>query len=155
MIAWTESIEVGQPADKVLSAVLDQHTLMRWSAWPQATGYSCAVDGDGTSPGSSIVFTSPAGEEMGRQTIVGIGDFTVSNRLRNRGPGGKVIEPEVDFRVESVGAHRSRVLLDFRVTPPVPGPLQPLARLYLNRKIRPLHRDDLRNLKALLELPAA
>jgi hypothetical protein len=38
-----------------------------------------------------------------------------------------------------------------RVAPPVPTPLQPFARIYLNRKIRPLHRDDLNNLKTWLE----
>lgn len=154
MIAWTESIDIDRPAGEVHDAVLDQQVLMTWSAWPQATGYSCAVDGDGTTAGSSIVFTSPTGEEMGRQTIVQVTDTTVSNRLRNRGPGGRVIEPEIDFRVEPLGPHRSRVLLDFRITPPVPAALRPIARLFLNQRIRPLHRADLKNLKTLLETKA-
>ncbi len=154
MIAWSESIDIDRPAEEVHNAVLDQQVLMKWSAWPEATGYSCAVDGDGTTPGSSIVFTSPTGEEMGRQTIVQVTDTTVSNQLRNRGPGGRVIEPEVDFRVEPLGRYRSRVLLDFRITPPVPAPLRPIARLFLNLRIRPLHRADLKNLKRLLESEA-
>ena len=105
---------------------------MEWSAWPQATGYTCAVDGDGTTAGSSIVFTSPAGEEMGRQTITETTATTVRNRLPNRGPGGRTIEPEIDFHVEPLGPGRSRVRLDFRITPPI-------------------HRADLVNLKKLLE----
>lgn len=91
---------------------------------------------------------------MGRQTIVDVTGTTVRNQLRNRGPGGRVIEPEIDFRVEPLGAHRSRVVLDFRITPPVPTPLRPIARLFLNLRIRPLHRADLKNLKILLETKA-
>lgn len=154
MIAWSDSIDIDRPVEEVRNAVLDQQVLMKWSAWPEATGYSCAVDGDGTTPGSSIVFTSPRGEEMGRQTIVDVTDTTVRNQLRNRGPGGRVIEPEIDFRVEPLGPHGCRVLLDFRITPPVPAPLRPIARLFLNLRIRPLHRADLANLKTLLETKA-
>ncbi|MFK5647941.1 SRPBCC family protein [Ornithinimicrobium sp. LYQ121] len=155
MISWSESIDIDRPVEEVYNAVLDQQVLMKWSAWPAATGYSCGVDGDGTTLGSSIVFTSPTGEEMGRQTIVDVTDTTVSNRLRNRGPGGRVIEPEIDFRVERLGLRRSRVLLDFRVVPPVPAPLRPVARLFLNLRIRPLHRADLKNLRSMLETRAS
>jgi hypothetical protein len=155
MITWSESIDIDRPVEEVHNAVLDQQILMKWSAWPQATGCSCAVDGDGTTPGSSIVFTSPTGEEMGRQTIVTVSDTTVSNRLRNRGPGGRVIEPEIDFMVEPLSPQRSRVLLDFRIAPPVPAPLRPVARLFLNLRIRPVHRADLKNLKSLLEAKAS
>ena len=35
--------------------MLDQHTVIEWSAWPEATGYPCAVSGDGRSVGSEIV----------------------------------------------------------------------------------------------------
>lgn len=58
MIAWSESIDIDRPTEEVHHAILDQQVLMTWSAWPEATGYTCAVDGDGTTPGSSIVFTS-------------------------------------------------------------------------------------------------
>lgn len=62
---WTESIDVDRAAADVLSAIADENVLMRWSAWPQATGYTCAVDGDGTSVGSQIVFTDRRGVEQG------------------------------------------------------------------------------------------
>ena len=151
MIEWSERVDINRPPEEVLNAVRDQRILMEWSAWPQATGYTCAVDGDGTTAGSSIVFTSPAGEEMGRQTITETTATTVRNRLRNRGPGGRIIEPEIDFHVEPLGPGRSRVRLDFRIKPPLPVFLHPVARFFLDRRIRPLHRADLDNLKNLLE----
>jgi hypothetical protein len=69
MVSWKATtgqprISIDRPFEEVHNALLDQQILMKWSAWPLATG-SCAVDGDGTTPGSSIVFTSPTGEEMG------------------------------------------------------------------------------------------
>ena len=100
MISWSDHIDVARSFDDAWQAVADQHHVMRWSAWPKATGYACSVDGDGTSVGSDIVFTSPTGETMGRQTIVSIDGGVVRNRLANRGPGGRTVEPEVDFRVE-------------------------------------------------------
>jgi hypothetical protein len=106
VISWSESIDVDRPSDQVYPALHDQHTLMRWSAWPKATGYARAVDGDGTSTGSSIVFTAPSGEGMGRQTIAAVTATSV---------------------------------------------LQPFARLFLARRIRLLHRKDLKNLKELLK----
>lgn len=44
---WTETITIETPRDSVYQAVRDQHTLMQWSAWPEATGFTCRVDGDG------------------------------------------------------------------------------------------------------------
>ncbi len=45
--------------------MLDQHTVIKWLAWPEATGYPCAVSGDGRSVGSEIVFADPSGKHMG------------------------------------------------------------------------------------------
>ena len=42
---WTESIVVDRPLKQVQAAIADEHELMAWSAWPNATGYTCAVDG--------------------------------------------------------------------------------------------------------------
>jgi hypothetical protein len=147
---WTESIYVDRPVDVVFGAVLDQNILMQWSAWPEATGYSCSVDGDGRSVGSSIVFVNTDGVEQGRQWITGVEGRVVRNKLRNQGPRGTFTEPTVDFRVEPEAAG-SRVFLDFDITPPVPRPMRPLANLYLKRKVRPLHIEDLRRLKSLVE----
>jgi carbon monoxide dehydrogenase subunit G len=147
---WRESIHVDQPPDTVLEAIRDQHVLMQWSAWPEATGYTCAVDGDGRSVGSEIVFRSSDGVEQGRQRITAVEENAVRNTMRNRGPRGTWVEPTVDFRVEPEG-NGSLVHLDFEVTPPVPRLLRPVANRYLTRRIRPLHVEDLRRLKALTE----
>jgi uncharacterized protein YndB with AHSA1/START domain len=149
-VRWTESIHVEQPPEQVYEAIRDQHVLMQWSAWPEATGYTCAVEGDGRSVGSEIVFRSSDGVEQGRQRITAVEDNAVHNKMRNRGPRGTWVEPTVDFRVEPDGPG-SVVHLDFEVTPPVPRILHPIANGYLSRKIRPLHVEDLRRLKALVE----
>lgn len=115
MISWSDHIDAVGSFDDVWHAVADQHRVMRWSAWPKATGYACSVDGDGTSVGSGIVFTPPTGEKMGRQTIVSTDGGVVRNRLANRGPGGRTVEPEVDFRVEQLTPDTRRVRLDFRL----------------------------------------
>lgn len=151
MIAWTESVTIFRPTDAVYAAVRDQRVLMQWSAWPAATGYSCAVEGDGVSVGSSVVFRTPNGQEIGRQTMTVVNATEVRNRLRNLGPGGRPIEPEVDFWLTVLGPSETRVALDFRVSPPIPKVLHPVARFYLTRRIRPLHRQDLLNLKTMLE----
>ena len=65
---WSESIDIARPREQVHNAVADEHELMQWSAWPAATGYTCAVDGDGSSLGSVIVFTdrrAPSGDGSG------------------------------------------------------------------------------------------
>lgn len=69
---WTESIDVDAPLKQVQRAVADEHQLMHWSAWPAATGYTCSVDGDGTTVGSEIVFRDPAGTEQGRQRLTAV-----------------------------------------------------------------------------------
>lgn len=153
---WTESIEVDRPLDDVVRLVADQRELMRWSAWPEATGYRCAVDGDGTSPGSEIVFTDACGVEQGRQRLTMVTRTRVESRLSNRGPFGRTMSPEIDFRLEPVGSGRTRVLLDFRATVPLPAPLRQLAEALVGRRVRRLHARDLEQLKSAAESqPAA
>ena len=127
---------------------------MRWSAWPAATGYSCSVDGDGTSIGSQIVFRNPAGVEQGRQRLDTVAPQRVEYRLRNRGPAGRDMNPEVDFRLEELTPSSTRVHLDFRNQVPLPAPLRQLANLIIGRKVRALHVADLHRLKAHVEQAA-
>lgn len=148
---WTESVDVDAPLEQVRDAVADQHRLMAWSAWQEATGYTCTVDGDGRSVGSAIVFTDRTGVEQGRQTMTLLAPDRVENRLVNRGPGGRDIRPEVDFRLEPLSASRTRVHLDFRAVPPLPPVLRQLAELVLARKVRALHVKDLQQLKQHVE----
>ena len=148
---WTESIDVTRPIAQVQAAIADEHELMAWSAWPAATGYSCAVDGDGRSVGSAIVFRSPDGVEQGRQRLARVAPDRVEYRLRNRGPRGRDITPEVDFRLEPLGDAATRVNLDFRATVPLPPGLRHAAELLLGRRVRRLHVLDLRQLKDHVE----
>ena len=155
MISWSEFIDIDRPIDQVYPALRDQHILMQWSVWPQATGYTYVVDGDGTSAGSSVIFSAPSGEEAGRQTITAVTATSIHSRLRYRGFGGRVVEPEVDLHAEPLNPGRTRVKLNFRIEPSMPAVLQAVARLILSVRVRPLHRKDLRNLKQLLERAAA
>ena len=148
---WTESIDVDRPVPEVRAAIADEHELMQWSAWPEATGYACAVDGDGRSPGSEIVFRDRSGTVQGRQRLLRATGDRVEYRLRNRVPGGREMTPEVDFRIEDLGGGRSRVHLDFRATPPVPALLRRLVEPLVARRVRALHVRDLEQLKAHVE----
>lgn len=148
---WTVSIVVDRPRDQVQSAIADENDLMAWSAWPEATGYTCAVEGDGRSIGSEIVFTDRKGREQGRQRLTSVTPTRVEYRLRNRGPGGRDITPEVDYRLEDLGDGRTRVHLDFRATPPVPAIMRPVVEALLGRRVRRLHVKDLELLKAYVE----
>ena len=148
---WTESIVVDRPREQVHRAIADEHELMAWSAWPAATGYTCAVDGDGRSPGSTIVFTDRDGVEQGRQRLAEVTPDRVAYRLRNRGPGGRDVTPEVDFRLEDLDGSRTRVHLDFRNSVPLPPGARHVAEFVLGRRVRRLHVQDLVQLKQHVE----
>ena len=148
---WTESIVVDRPAADVHGAIADENAVMAWSAWPAATGYTCAVDGDGRSIGSEIVFRDTDGTEQGRQRLASIAPGLIEYRLRNRGPGGRDITPEVDFRLEDLDGTRTRVHLDFRARAPLPPGLRQLAEVFIGRRVRRLHREDLEMLKRYVE----
>lgn len=148
---WTGSVVVDRPRAQVQAAIADEHQLMAWSAWPEATGYSCAVEGDGRSVGSAIVFRDPAGVEQGRQRLTRIEPDRIEYRLRNKGPRGREMTPEVDFRLEALDDTRTRVHLDFRATAPLPPVARQIAELLLGRRVRRLHVEDLELLRAHVE----
>jgi uncharacterized membrane protein len=150
-VQWTESIVVDRPREQVHRAIADEHELMARSAWPAATGYTCAVDGDGRSPGSAIVFTDRDGVEQGRQRLAEVRPDRVAYRLRNRGPGGRDVTPEVDFRLEDLDGSRTRVHLDFRNSVPLPPGARHVAEFVLGRRVRRLHVQDLVQLKQHVE----
>lgn len=152
---WTESIVVDRPLIQVQRAVADEHQLMQWSAWPEATGYTCAVHGDGYSLGSAIVFTDRRGVEQGRQRLTRIEADRVDYRLVNRGPGGREMRPEVDYRLDDLDGVRTRVHLDFRATAPLPPGLRHVAEVLIGRRVRALHRKDLELLKVHVEAQPA
>jgi hypothetical protein len=148
---WTESIVVDRPVDQVQAAIVDEHQLMAWSAWPKATGFSCTVDGDGRSIGSAIVFRDRAGVEQGRQRLTRVEAERVEYGLRNKGPRGRDMTPEVDFRLDALDESHTRVHLDFRAAAPLPPGVRQIAELLLGRRVRRLHVEDLELLKAHVE----
>lgn len=121
---WTETVTIDAPVDVARAAVRDQRHVMAWSAWPEATGFTCSVDGDATSVGSEIVFRDRTGTVQGRQHIVDVTDDgdtrTVVNQLENRGPFGRTMRPRVDFRTTAVNAQRTEVGAGLRRRHPVP-----------------------------------
>ena len=151
MMRWTETIDIDAPEDLVRTAMLDQHHVVRWSAWPEATGLSCTVHGDGTSPGSEIVFRDDAGTVQGRQRITAVDGQRIANRLENRGPLGRTMTPRVDFVVTRLAHDRTRAALDFEADVPLPVGLRHLVQLAMSRWARRLHVEDLRLLKSYVE----
>lgn len=148
---WTESVLIARPVAAVQRAIADEHELLKWSAWPDATGYSCRIDGDGRSPGSAIVFTDTKGVTQGRQVLYAADERTVDYRLRNRGPGGREMTPQLTFRLEDIDGRHTRVHLDFSATAPLPPGLRQLVEAAMARRVRRLHIKDLEQLKAYAE----
>jgi carbon monoxide dehydrogenase subunit G len=152
---WTESITIDRPPARVRQAIADENELLQWSAWPEATGYTCRIDGDGRSVGSAIVFTDTKGTTQGRQILHAFDEHTVDYRLRNRGPGGREMTPKLRFRLEGIDGERTRVHLDFQATAPLPPGLRHLVEAAMSRRVRRLHVKDLDQLKAHVESRAA
>jgi hypothetical protein len=92
-----------------------------------------------------------SGTVQGRQRLSLVATDRVEYRLRNRGPRGRDIAPEVDFRLDDLDGTRTRVHLDFRATVPLPPGARQLAELVLGRRVRRLHVEDLQQLKAHVE----
>jgi len=148
---WSESIVIDRPVDQVWRAVADAHQLLEWSAWPEATGYSCAIEGDGRATGSAIVFTDRKGVVQGRQVLTMVDRRRVSYRLRNRGPAGREMRPELDFALDDLDGGRTRVRLDFRASVPLPPGLRHAVEAAMGRRVRALHVKDLAQLKRHVE----
>lgn len=148
---WTETIVIVASPERVFEALLDQHHVMGWSAWPEATGFECGVEGDGRSPGSEIVFRDKKGVVQGRQRIVDVDGLQVTNRLENRGPLGTTITPRVDFVATPLGDERTRAALDFEAEVPLPFGVRHLVQAAMSRWARKLHVKDLEQLKTYVE----
>jgi hypothetical protein len=102
------------------------------------------------------VFRDKHGVEQGRQRRGLVAADRIEYRLSNRGPRGRTMAPEVDFRLHPLGEGRTEVLLDFRVEVPLPPVLRQLAEAVIGRRVRALHVKDLQQLKLHVEAaPAA
>lgn len=148
---WSESIAIRRPLPEVKQAIVEAEELLAWSAWPEATGYTCRIEGDGRSVGSQIVFTDPRGIIQGRQVLDSVGDDVVAFQLHNRGPGGREMNPHLRFRLVEVDASHTLVNLDFKARAPLPPGLRHLIEAVMGRRVRALHVKDLEQLKAHVE----
>jgi hypothetical protein len=148
---WSETTVVNSALARVHAAVADENELLQWSAWPAATGYSCRIDGDGCSVGSTIVFVDRRGVVQGRQVLHAVGADVVEYRLRNRGPGGREMTPNVTFTFEDLDGAQTRVRLDFAATAPLPPVVRQLVETAMSRRVRRLHVKDLEQLKQHVE----
>ncbi|OAN32492.1 SRPBCC family protein [Mycolicibacterium iranicum] len=148
---WSERITISRPLPEVKQAIVDAEELLAWSAWPEATGYSCRIDGDGRSVGSQIVFTDPHGVVQGRQVLETVRDDVVDFRLHNRGPGGREMHPHLRFRLVDLDGSHTQVHLDFEAEAPLPFGARHVVEAIMGRRVRALHVKDLEQLKAHVE----
>ncbi|WP_030486090.1 hypothetical protein [Nocardioides aequoreus] len=80
--------------------------------------YHWRVEGDATSPGSTIVFSRTDDVELGRHTLKAVIHERVHVLLRSPGPSGAPLVAEAGFRVEPLGPGCRHVQLDFEASPP-------------------------------------
>ncbi|MEM7341659.1 MAG: SRPBCC family protein [Actinomycetota bacterium] len=148
---WTETIDIDAPTEEVFDAMLDQDRVMAWSAWPEATGFTCSVEGDSTSPGSEIVFRDKKGTIQGRQRIIAVEGRRVRNQLQNRGPFGRTMTPTVTFEATPLDERCTRAALEFEADVPLPAGVRHLVQAGMSRWVRRLHVRDLEMLKSHVE----
>jgi len=154
-LAYTEEITIAAPVRDVYDDIRLQDHLMRWSAWPGATGSTCAVDATGAvagqdgQVGARTVFFSK-GRRIGHQEIVALDpDRSVSFTLEGAGPPHS---PRLTFRLHPRGPGETRVVLDFENR--FPRPFNAIWHFAgLSRWTRRMHRRDLDGLKAFSEPP--
>lgn len=151
LVRWTESVVIEGPIARVRQAVADENELLQWSAWPEATGYTCRIEGDGRSVGSAIVFSDAEGTVQGRQVLQSVDENAVDYRMRNRGPGGRDMTPHVRYLLDDIDGGRTRVRLDFDATAPLPPGVRHVVEAFMGRRVRRLHVKDLAQLKAHVE----
>ena len=148
---WTRSIVVERPLAQVQEAIADEHRLMEWSAWPEATGYHCAVDGDGRL--DRLRHRVPRLHRRRARAAAPDEGGARPGRVppAQRRPRRAGHDPEVDFRLERVDETRTYVHLDFRAAAPLPVGVRQVVELLLGRRVRRLHDEDLERLKVHVE----
>lgn len=151
-MTWTVDIDVNAPLERVFDAAVDQHQVMAWSAWPAATGYSCAVqEQDGRALGATIVFTDPrSGEPAGRQELAAtVAPTYVRYELHNPGPGGVMLHPVVEVHLAALDPDRTRVF--WRFANQLPEGMPEEAQQQMASWVKGLHVKDLEGLKEHVE----
>lgn len=147
-VQYVEQINVDASRERVYDAIRQQAQLMQWSAWPEATGSTCSVEGDDGEVGAKTVFFNK-GKRFGHQEIIALEvNQRVSMTLVDSGPLKHI--PYLDFELESITKNKTRVVLKFKNT--YRRPFQVPARLFgIVRWVRKLHLKDLDGLKIYVE----
>lgn len=148
VIHYTEKITISAPIKQVYDNIRSQADLMRWSAWPEATGSTCEVENTDGEVGARTVFFSD-GKRFGHQEIIALEpNKKVSMTLVDSGPLKHT--PYLDFHLRSLSDVETEVTLDFTNT--YKKPFQVPAKLFgMVKWVRSLQIRDLEGLKSYSE----
>lgn len=148
-VSYTENISVDAPVGQVYDDIRLQEHLMRWSAWPQETKSTCAVEGPDGQVGSKTAFFTK-GKRVGYQEVVSLKqDQEVSLVLFGPGPPHR---PRLTFELRAIGGNQTNVMLHF--VNEIPRPFNAIWRYAgLTKWTRAMHLKDLKGLKAFAEPP--
>ena len=145
VIHYTEKTVIAAPIKQVYDNIRSQADLMKWSAWPEATGSTCEVENTDGEVGARTVFLND-GKRFGHQEIIALEpNKKVSMTLVDSGPLKHT--PYLDFHLRSLSDTETEVILDFTNT--YKRPFQVPAKLFgVVKWVRSLQVKDLGGLKA-------
>jgi len=109
-VSYTKDITVDAPVAQVYDDIRLQEHLMRWSAWPQETKSSCALEGTDGQVGARTVFFTK-GKRVGHQEVAHLKENEeVALSLIGPGPPHR---PRLTFDFRAVDANKTKVMLYF------------------------------------------
>ena len=148
VVHYSEKIVIAAPVKQVYDNIRSQSDLMKWSAWPEATGSTCSVENQDGSVGARTVFFNK-GKRFGHQEIIALEtNKKVSMTLVNSGPLKHT--PYLDFDLRALSDTQTEVMLNFTNT--YQRPFQVPAKLLgIVKWTRNLQIKDLEGLKAYSE----
>ena len=147
-VSYDETIIVNAPIKRIYNNIRMQEDLMAWSAWPEETGSTCAVEGtDGAIGAQTVYFTN--GERSGFQEIIDLQqDHSVALKLADFGPIPQT--PVLTFHLQKLDANQTEVKLHFDNQ--FKRPFQVLAKLLgMPKWVHSMHLKDLAGLKTYAE----
>jgi carbon monoxide dehydrogenase subunit G len=160
-VRWIESLTIDRPDTAVYLALSDLDEVARWSAWAAVAGGTPAVNGDGTSFGSSLLLRDVGGGEHGQLNLVSARLDQVELHVggdgagRFGGIGRRLLDVRLTYRLQDVGASATIVMLDVSVAAARRSLVRHVAERRLRRRLAAVAALDLRQLKAHLEATPA
>ena len=148
VIHYSEKIVIAAPVEQVYDNIRCQADLMKWSAWPEATGSTCSLENPDGSVGARTVFFNK-GKRFGHQEIIALEpNKKVSLTLVDSGPLKHT--PYLDFDLQALSNRQTEVTLTFNNT--YQKPFQVPAKLFgVVKWVRSLLIKDLEGLKTYSE----